>query len=1131
MARYLLLIIFAFCYLTKSYAQFSGTFCGENSVNGLSKFNNLSASASSNIPNTGTFRTLIILCKFSDDTFDRPPWTDLWPHTLNAMPSWGPSLVSPTVQTTYSDPSESGYFKLMSSGLYNVIGDVIFYQPQHPESYYYFSNGKGVNYLTEEILTAIDPYVNYVNYDNNHDGKVDMIQICFRFAPYNELDAGGGYEGIASLTGHYSTFGSGASYLTMDGVKIYAGYPGSGTLCQDVISLDQGLHVMTHEFGHYLFGFAFGGNTHLLGTFKFGLMEAAGGGHVMNGLERELLGWINPQVVTNNLQNQTINDAVTTGNIYKVIDNRDGNYYYVENHEGLSYYENSWTEYNGGPIDYPGTGILITKVTGNSYHYLDIVCADGLWDWQKSGGLYVYPFQHAQTDPLNGQDEMDLYNVATTSGTQSAPNYMGDSDDLFKIGNNIQFSPGSNPSSGTNFELDVIDNDHVNINLNNITISQNTTFYSGTYVFNSNIIVNPNVTLTINPGAIFTFNNGSSLIVNGTLNAQGTSTSPSTLDFVSQNPSTKNGIIVNQNGVETISYATIKNAYNGDSIIASTYPSSIQNSIIQNCYNGIVVRYASKDADLTINNNIIQSTTNFGISVTNPGYGMNSEPSISNNNITGGNYEIYLNNVRVTIQSSTLQSCTQGIWVYNSAPHILNNHITDPVQNGIYINASGDAPEILSNAIIKNSTNPQYHQYQGIYSVSNSTPFISQNDIQGFNYGMYLGGGTNATFTNSSYTTLQPNNRLTNNNEGLIVAWGSYTLAGNSLNTGWDNSIYGNPTADLDVYNSSTVYAENNFWGNPFIYFVDNTSSAYFYPMLSSDPWIGFSLKISQPPIVSANKFPSYKILSKNNNVSGSEFNSGIQLEKQGDIDGAINFYKQCLSNVSIAEYALTKLAYLKNRYDRPDIKTYFESLLTTSNQNYAPVVINLLARMYLKEGQYDKAVALWDGLILKYPNSYYSWNAKFDELFAAQNYKNDLTRANQIFTEIKNANLTNDYLLKAQEIAQFALNSGSGSGIYKNYYAHNNYQNLPAQYSLSQNYPNPFNPSTIIHYEIPNDGLVILKVYDELGKEVMTLINRYERKGRYDVTFNASQLPSGIYFYQIRTNDYLATKKMLLLK
>ena len=96
-----------------------------------------------------------------------------------------------------------------------------------------------------------------------------------------------------------------------------------------------------------------------------------------------------------------------------------------------------------------------------------------------------------------------------------------------------------------------------------------------------------------------------------------------------------------------------------------------------------------------------------------------------------------------------------------------------------------------------------------------------------------------------------------------------------------------------------------------------------------------------------------------------------------------------------------------------------------------------------------------------------------------------------------------------------------------------------PNKIILDQNYPNPFNPSTVIQYEIPSDGFITLKIYDELGKEVETIVNRYESKGKYSIDFNAefgSSLSSGIYFYQLRTltssgKSYILTKKMMLLK
>jgi hypothetical protein len=88
-----------------------------------------------------------------------------------------------------------------------------------------------------------------------------------------------------------------------------------------------------------------------------------------------------------------------------------------------------------------------------------------------------------------------------------------------------------------------------------------------------------------------------------------------------------------------------------------------------------------------------------------------------------------------------------------------------------------------------------------------------------------------------------------------------------------------------------------------------------------------------------------------------------------------------------------------------------------------------------------------------------------------------------------------------------------------------------PLKFQLSQNYPNPFNPSTAIKFTIAKAGNVTLKVFNVLGQQVSTLINKEMTAGNYDFNFNASALSSGIYFYTLRTGNNVATKKMVLLK
>ncbi|MBV6477992.1 MAG: Ycf48-like protein [Ignavibacteria bacterium] len=89
----------------------------------------------------------------------------------------------------------------------------------------------------------------------------------------------------------------------------------------------------------------------------------------------------------------------------------------------------------------------------------------------------------------------------------------------------------------------------------------------------------------------------------------------------------------------------------------------------------------------------------------------------------------------------------------------------------------------------------------------------------------------------------------------------------------------------------------------------------------------------------------------------------------------------------------------------------------------------------------------------------------------------------------------------------------------------------IPGAFELAQNYPNPFNPTTNIKFSIPQSGLAVLKVYDVVGKEVATLVNEVKNAGNYIVGFNASNLPSGTYFYRLEMNNFTETKKMMLIK
>jgi photosystem II stability/assembly factor-like uncharacterized protein len=125
-----------------------------------------------------------------------------------------------------------------------------------------------------------------------------------------------------------------------------------------------------------------------------------------------------------------------------------------------------------------------------------------------------------------------------------------------------------------------------------------------------------------------------------------------------------------------------------------------------------------------------------------------------------------------------------------------------------------------------------------------------------------------------------------------------------------------------------------------------------------------------------------------------------------------------------------------------------------------------------------------------------------------------------------------NDIVISKNNFIYLATDEGVYFGDLNNFVLSiEDQQKSSLTFLLSQNYPNPFNPSTNIQYAISSRQFVTLKVYDVLGKEIATLVNEEKSPGSYETEFNASHLASGIYYYQLRTGDYVETKKMILLK
>jgi M6 family metalloprotease-like protein len=407
---------------------------------------------------SGTLRMLIVLCKFADDQYDKSPDTDLWPHSLQTMPSWGTTLLSPNVSAYYNNPSLSGYFYANSHGHLNVIGDVIFYVPKHEESYYYASKGRGTGYLSKEILTSIDSIVDYSRYDNwdpndidgderkdEPDGQVDMILIAFRTACSDSLD-GTHYNGISALAGASYSF-DGDEQLILDGVKIKAPAIGSGIFCNGVIDPNSGLGVMAHEMGHYLFG-----TVHFEGLGVHGLMDGSVTG-IVSSYEAAKLNWVSPVPITSSCSSVEVPDYLESGTVFK-ISKSESEYFLIDNHQKKNFYESSMITIGGNCLA-PGTGVIISHCTN---YGVDIESAFGRWNWEtweaNNMSFYKFPFKRTTTERHYGEDKLDLRDKDVDYDfnqnkyiTKNDSDCLGSKEDYYNIGYNQVFSPTSNPAS------------------------------------------------------------------------------------------------------------------------------------------------------------------------------------------------------------------------------------------------------------------------------------------------------------------------------------------------------------------------------------------------------------------------------------------------------------------------------------------------------------------------------------------------------------------------------------------------------------------------------------------------------------------------------------------------------------
>ena len=395
----------------------------------------------------------------------------------------------------------------------------------------------------------------------------------------------------------------------------------------------------------------------------------------------------------------------------------------------------------------------------------------------------------------------------------------------------------------------------------------------------------------------------------------------------------------------------------------------------------------------------------------------------------------------------------------------------------------------------------------GIYSTYYSAPTGAAT---------YYGAGRNVIKDNYGY--------------GLSAEYNGSIYFGSS-GGGGSNSIYNNSSYEARAYYSSTIWAQYNWWG---AYppsgseFSAYQSTIYHQYELSSDP------NSNRQKIISSDDIDNL-LGSISLSVKGNDFSNSIMAETDEDYDKDIKYYLDLFrkeGNTLQGKYALIKLeeSYWKSKKDGFENFVNREIFSRKGVKDELTVMgLELINHSLLDRGDYKTVIKnlekIKSELLL---NDYIEKNTLFTLGSVYLNCLSDKTGASKYFEELKEK-YPKDLLVLNSEIL---LGNNPNPDLFKQNNDERTASSEDVNNNLSiENYPNPFNPSTTINYTLPEDGKVQIKVFDLLGREVATLMNGFDSKGKHNVTWDGSNASSGIYFCTITFKNQTISKKMILMK
>ena len=467
--------------------------------------------------------------------------------------------------------------------------------------------------------------------------------------------------------------------------------------------------------------------------------------------------------------------------------------------------------------------------------------------------------------------------------------------------------------------------------------------------------------------------------------------------------------------------------------------------------------------------------------------------------------------------ANTDTSCAVMIGKYSNKNIIRDNYLGTNKTGTLNIpNSYGIYAELSNcNSFIQNKI---WFNKRGIYEV-NCNNYIAENDIR------QSTGNTGVHLINSNSKVT--GNIITEDSfDAIKCERGSNpTITGNNI---YNNKGFGLSNADPTV----EINAQNNYWGSA------SGSSGFVQGNVNASTWLSSESKLILVASLDTlylpeNGIDSVSVFSRNWSNANDKLSIVITSDKPNWITSSKNFVmdlSQPNSGESKIKFSLP-IGTAKGEVSKTILKatSQTDAMLSASDTLIAVVYQSSLSRIVIRPDStscnvgdtLQFSVAAFDQhLNSTVTPTQIHWAAEGGTIsntgkFIAGNTKGVFS----ITAAVANSNIKADGKIKIENIAT------SIEEIKE--------KEITTEYKLYYNYPNPFNPETKIKYDLPKTSLVVLKVYDILGREVTTLVNKEQSAGKYEVVFSSYKLnlASGVYIYRIIAGDYLCIRKMLLMK